>query len=218
MSGDVIDQRTDRGTLRTFIALDLPTSILRALAQTQEQLQIYLRARSGDAALRWSPTHNVHLTLRFLGDTTTLQREQVTARLQEAAASVTPFTLHVDVSGRGLGAFPNLRQPRVLWTGLGGEVELLGQLQMRVEKIAQVVGFVPEAKGYSPHLTLARAARDADRRALSQVGQAVADYAQTFAAPQLLNFTVDHVIFYQSELRAGSSRYTPLAVLPLAGV
>jgi 2'-5' RNA ligase len=125
--------------------------------------------------------------------------------------------LHVDVSGGGLGGFPNLHQPRVLWSGLGGELEQLGKVQAQVEEIAQATGFVPEEKAYSPHLTLARAAREADRRTLHEVGQAIGDYVQQAATPETLSFEVNRVVYYQSELGAGGSRYTALAELPFAG-
>ncbi len=223
MSGDAINRGTDRGTLRTFIAIDLPTPVLRAFATIQAQLQSYLRAQKLDAALRWSPNKNLHLTLRFLGDTTPNQREQVTARLQQVMTQATPFRLHVDVSGQGvsggaLGVFPNLRQPRVLWWGVGGELEQLRALQAQVEEIAQAAGFAPEEKAYTPHLTLARAAREADRRTLHEVGQAIGNYVQLAATPATLNFQVNRVVYYQSELGAGGSSYTVLAELPFSGV
>jgi 2'-5' RNA ligase len=209
MSGDATKQET----LRTFIAIDLPPPILQALAATQEQLQAYLRSRGIERALRWSPTKNLHLTLRFLGDTTLRQCEQVTARLQRVAAEAASFTLSVDASGRALGAFPNLRQPRVLWSGVGGEIDALGKLQAEVEAALQAVGFAPEEKGFSPHLTLARAARDVDRKQLAQVGQAVGDYAQSLPSAEPLRFQVERLLFYQSELGTGGSRYTVLAEL-----
>ena len=217
MTGDVTDRARDGELLRTFIAIDLSTPILRGLTATQEQLQSYLRAHHQDAALRWSPIKNLHLTLRFFGDTAPRQREQVVAALQSVAAHAAPFMLEVDVSGRGLGGFPNLRQPRVLWSGVGGKLKALGTLQAEVEAMAQAIGFVPEERAYSPHLTLARASREADRRTLMQVGQAISDYAQQVQQGELLSFTVDRMVFYQSELSAGGSRYTVLAVLPFAG-
>jgi 2'-5' RNA ligase len=168
--------------------------------------------------LRWSPIKNLHLTLRFLGDTTPHQRQQVRVRLEEVAAKTTPFMLHVDATGQGLGGFPNLRQPRVLWVGLGGELEALGQFQTQIEAMAQALGFAPEEKAYTPHLTLARAARAADRRVLNQVGQAIGDYAKVFEEAQILSFTVDRLVFYQSELGVGGSRYSALARLPFAGI
>lgn len=208
-------------TIRTFIAIDLPAPVLDALANTQEQLHSYLAAQGQDRALRWSPTKNLHLTLRFLGDTTPEQQEQVTERLQALAATVAPFALHVDFTGNGLGGFPTLRQPRVVWMGIGGELDALGQLQAQVEKIVQAAGFTPEEKPFSPHLTLARAARNSDRRRLKEVGQALGDYVQaaatSLAPTDPLRFTVNRVILYQSELRPGGSRYTALAELPLTG-
>jgi 2'-5' RNA ligase len=214
--------------LRTFIAIDLPTPILHTLAATREQLQAYLRAQDKSAALRWSPVKNLHLTLRFLGETTPAQREQVTARLQALAAKTTLFTLTVDSTGNGLGGFPTLRQPRVLWMGVGGELASLASVQAQVEEVAKAVGFAPEEQEFSPHLTLARAARNADRRTLKAVGQMLGDYVQEVQAaatsttspatsPASLSFRVDRLVFYQSELGAGGSRYTVLAEFPFAG-
>jgi 2'-5' RNA ligase len=210
MNGDA----TNLGTLRTFIAIDLPASLLQELAAIQERLQERLRAQELGKAVRWSPAKNLHLTLRFLGDTTPRQREQVTSRLQEVVAKATPFTLSVDASGRTLGGFPSLRQPRVLWASVDGDLNALNDLQSQVEAVAQSVGFAAEAKSFSPHLTLARAARDADRRALAQVGQFVGDFAKEMPEQASLTFQVDRLIFYRSELGAGGSRYTVLAELP----
>ena len=204
--------------LRTFIAIDLPTTLLQALTLTQTQVREYLRVQSKDAALRWSSTQNLHLTLRFLGDTTPDQRATVTARLRQLTAQVDPFALRVDTNGGGLGGFPNLRQPRVLWAGVEGELAALRQLQGDVETVAQGAGFAPETQPYTPHLTLARAARTADRRTLIEVGKALRDYADHAPPADVMHFTVDHLTLYQSELGAGGSRYTVLAMLPFAGV
>jgi RNA 2',3'-cyclic 3'-phosphodiesterase len=205
--------------LRTFIAIDLPAPILDAVASAQEQIQSYLRAQGLAPKLRWSPTKNLHLTLRFLGDTSSAQREEVITRLQSLAAVTDPFTLSVDLSGAGVGAFPNLRQPRVLWIGLGGKLPMLMQLQSQTEEVARSVGFAPEEKAFAPHLTLARAARDADRRALQQVGQALAEYTQVAPSPTSspLSFSVPQVVYYQSVLNPSGSVYTSLATLPFAG-
>jgi 2'-5' RNA ligase len=207
--------------LRTFIAVDLPSAILHALAATQEAVQGYLAAQSSGqrgsnlgAALRWSPTENLHLTLRFLGDTNDQQRQEVTAALQELAAMTARFTLAVDVSARGLGGFPNLRQPRVVWSSVQGDRAALDAFQAQTETIAQAAGFAPEERAYSPHLTLARAARDVDRRTLSRAGELIERFSSESVTSELMSFDVERVRFYQSELRAGGSRYTVLAELP----
>jgi 2'-5' RNA ligase len=112
--------------------------------------------------------------------------------------------------------------------GVEGELASLARLQAQVEEIAQEVGFAPEEKEFLPHLTLARTARDADRRMLKEVGQRLDNYVQDVQAAAtsptspttssaLLSFRVDRVVFYQSELGAGSPRYTVLAEFPFAG-
>lgn len=202
--------------IRTFVAIDLPPAVLHALSKTQEEVQAYLRDRHLDNALRLSPVKNLHLTLRFLGDTTPLQRGQVTAALQEVTTRCKPFRLDVDVSGRGLGGFPNLHQPRVLWSGVAGELAALAHLQVQVEEVARKVGFAVEEQEYAPHLTLARAVREADRRLLSQAGQAIGKFIQSTPQREFLSFQVDRLIYYQSELSPGGSRYTALALLPFA--
>jgi 2'-5' RNA ligase len=199
----------------------LPKAVLAGLATTQEQVRRYLIGEGLERNLRWSPVKNLHLTLRFLGDTTPNQCKAVAARLNEVAASHAPFTLSVDVSGRALDGFPNLRQPRVLWSGVEGDLDALHHVQAALEASVQALGFAPEEKAYSPHLTLARAARDAGRRALNETGSAIEKYRQQLpvitgaASSDLIRFPVEQLIFYQSELGAGGSRYTVLATLSL---
>jgi 2'-5' RNA ligase len=208
-------------TLRTFIAITLPSPLLDALAATQSALQTHLAGQShqGDVSrvLRWSARQNLHLTLRFLGDTTPDQQAAVTAHLARVAATIKPFQLTVNASGRALGGFPNLRQPRVLWTGVEGDLMALRELQMHCERIAQAVGFAPDSQSYTPHLTLARTARDADRRTAGRVGKAVAIFIEGSAPILPMSFVVDQIVFYQSQMRAGGSHYRPLAELPLTG-
>jgi 2'-5' RNA ligase len=221
MSGGVTK---NSATLRTFIAIDLPKPILDALAAMQEQLQSYLRSQKKASLFRWSPTKNLHLTLRFLGETTPSQSAQIVQRLQTLAATCAPFNLQLDLSSHGLGGFPNLRQPRVLWMGLAGELATLQQLQAQVEIMVQTVGFAPEERAFAPHLTLARAAQEAERRALQEAGQLLSDQAPAALATltstlssATLNFDVDRLIYYQSELGSGGARYNVLAEVPLAG-
>jgi 2'-5' RNA ligase len=206
-------------TLRTFIAINVPSPLLDALNATQTALQTHLAGQSaGDGrALRWSPRQNLHLTLRFLGDTTLDQQAEVTMRLTSVAATVKPFTICVNASGRALGGFPNLRQPRVLWTGVEGDLVALRELQAHCERVAQAVGFAPDPQPYTPHLTLARTMRDADRRTLGRVGKALATFSEGAESTLLMSFTVEQIVFYQSQLRAGGSHYLPLAEFSLTG-
>lgn len=208
MTGDV----TESGTLRTFIAVDPAANVQAAVAAEQARIQALLDAAGLARRLRWTPATNLHCTLRFLGDTTPAQRRRVTQALHALTHPIAAFELTL----AGVGAFPNVRQPRVLWFGLGGDVAALAALQTQIEAAVQAAGFVAEPKPFAAHLTVARAARDADRRTLQQVGEVIREAAATTPA-MLGRFVVDRVIFYQSDLQRSGSVYTPLAVLPLDG-
>ena len=208
--------------LRTFIAIDLPAPLRQALRARQEQLQRDLAAVEPSPLFRWSAVEGIHLTLRFLGDTTPQQGEAVAEVLRALAAQWSPFTLRVG----GLGGFPNLRRPRVLWLGVDGEVEALARLQAAVEASAVAAGFAPEPKAFRPHLTLARVRREAPARAVQDAGAALAELAaaQSDAATaetdspgvkDALTFRVTELIHYRSDLQRGGAVYTPLTVIPL---
>jgi 2'-5' RNA ligase len=198
--------------LRTFIAVDPSPAVQAAVDAEAARLRAWL-GRAGLAhTLRWSPATNLHCTLRFLGNTTPAQGAQVRAALQALSPEVAPFRLTV----AGVGAFPHLGNPRVLWFGLGGDVAALAALQARVEALTVQAGWAGETKPFAAHLTVARAVRSADRRTLQPVGDLLAQAAATSPA-SLGSFAVERLIFYQSELQPGGSRYTPLAVVPLAG-
>lgn len=198
----------DATSLRTFVALELPAAVKRALAHEQARVQKALAEQALPPALRWSPVENIHLTLRFLGDTGSAQQGRLIAGLTAAAQAWAPFSLTVG----GPGCFPNCRAPRVLWQGVDGDLTSLGQIQAEVERLVQELGFAGEERPFSPHLTLARARREADRDALQQTGRVVAGLAAE-PQPPGLTFNVDHLVYFHSDLRAGGSVYTPLATL-----
>ena len=202
MGGDVT---TD--SLRTFVAIDLPPALHNAVAAEQARLQRHLSQTGPARSLTWSPTGNIHLTLRFLGDTAPRQRRDLIESLQTAAAGWRPFRLTV----AGVGGFPNLRRPRVLWLGMDGDLAALTALQVAVETLVQGVGFAAEEKSFSPHLTLARSRRDASPRDMAAVGQAVGDYTPDLPPTAA---TIDYLVYFQSALRPGGAVYTPLAVVP----
>lgn len=131
--------------LRCFIAIELPPE----LKDTIHGLTGGLRA-SG-ARVKWVPAENLHLTLKFLGNTPEETVPDIRDRLAGVSALHPAFTLEF----RGAGAFPDLRWPRVVWAGVLDSDALLG-LQRDVEEAMGELGFAPEGKAYSPHLTLGR--------------------------------------------------------------
>jgi 2'-5' RNA ligase len=94
----------------------------------------------------------MHLTLRFLGDTSLDMLPRLAGRLDEVAASRRPFELRLGQ----LGCFPNRRRPRVIWVGAGDEAGQASALAAAVEASVVALGWPPESKGFQPHLTIGR--------------------------------------------------------------
>jgi 2'-5' RNA ligase len=196
--------------LRTFVAVELPPTVQRAITGEQERIQSHLRQAGAPTALRWTQTENVHLTLRFLGDTKPDQRSALVESLQAAAVSWPVLELAV----AGLGCFPNLHAPRVVWLGIGGARAALDSIQAQVERLVQELGFPAEERAFSPHLTVARARKEAPRSDLQKTGQALAAYIRSQGGEPLTgSFSVDHLVYFRSDLHSGGSIYTPLATI-----
>ncbi|HXF60919.1 MAG TPA: RNA 2',3'-cyclic phosphodiesterase [Caldilineaceae bacterium] len=200
--------------LRTFIAIELPPAVQTAIAEEQARIQAHLRQAGAPNILRWTAPGNVHLTLRFLGDTTPTQRRHIIAGLQRAAPAWPVVALAVG----GLGCFPNLRALRVVWLGLEGERAALDAIQAQVEALVQEAGFPAEERSFSPHLTVARVRKEASRAEVQRTGQALAAYIAQRPTSLLAGpFSVDHLVYFRSDLRPSGSLYTPLATVQIGG-
>jgi 2'-5' RNA ligase len=149
--------------VRSFVAIELPDGLKRALARLQDEV------KSGNTApVKWVDPYSIHLTLKFLGNVGTDKIGGITAALEGAARGMSPFHLE---SG-GLGAFPGWKRVQVVWVGMGGEIDCLSRLQRRVESGLAPLGFAPESRAFTPHLTLARVrdqATPAERQSLGQL-------------------------------------------------
>lgn len=179
--------------MRTFIAIEIPDAVKAALSAMQRELQ-----RAG-ADVSWTGPENFHLTLRFLGEVEEKRLEEVKRVCGNAAATVPPFTLHLN----GTGVFPNFRQPRVLWAGLAGEIEVARELQARVETGLVSLGFAPEDKPFKPHLTVGRVKSPKNARQ-------VAALTEIHSLPEL-SFEVREIVLMKSDLHSTGARYTALA-------
>jgi 2'-5' RNA ligase len=199
-------------SMRTFIAIELPTSILDYVAQVQQSAERYLQEKQVAHPLRWTGPANLHLTLRFLGDTTPSQQQGLMELVQPVARQHTPFVLALGE----LGCFPHFRSPNIVWMGLAGDLASLAPLQMALEQAAQAAGFAPETRPFTPHLTLARTQRHALRPQVAQMGRALQNFAATeykksaLLRQDALLFSVTHLAYIQSELLPGGPRYTLL--------
>jgi 2'-5' RNA ligase len=149
--------------IRAFIAIELSEDVKRTLTRLQDKL------KSGCAApVRWTDPADTHLTLQFLGDIDAGLISKITAAMSASVNGINPF--HLGVSG--LGVFPDQRRVRVVWVGLNGALEILSRLQKGIESSLAPLGFTPEARPFTPHLTLGRVrdnARPEERQNLGEL-------------------------------------------------
>jgi RNA 2',3'-cyclic 3'-phosphodiesterase len=186
--------------IRTFIAIDLPPGLREDLESLQSKLQ------KADAPVSWVKVDRVHLTLKFLGD---VAPERINS-FRDALAAVSGKTSPFRLKPLGCGAFPSIKQIRVVWVGLQGDDEALRKLQQEVEKAMIPFGFEPEGRPFKPHLTLGRARGKQRLHKLQDL--LLANHG--FEAE---DFDVTELVLYKSELRPEGARYTPLFRAPFTG-
>lgn len=141
--------------IRAFIAIELPEEVRRDLNAIQKEIQSRV-GESSRKAVRWVPSANIHLTLKFLGEVSTTNLDRLTDVLQAEAARHPSFQIQFG----GLGAFPNVRRPRVIWVGSQAPLEL-NNLQKGIDQGTHILGYPSEDRPFSPHLTLGRISQNA---------------------------------------------------------
>jgi 2'-5' RNA ligase len=147
--------------------------------------------------------------LKFLGNIAPQKVDQITKVIEEASQGVS--TLRLEISG--LGAFPNLRRPRVLWLGIGGEVDKLVVLQQRIDSGLKPLGFTPETRPFAPHLTLARIREGSSPNDLQEFG----DLVVKKPAGESYEVVVSGVSLMSSQLLPGGAIYSCLTRVELKG-
>lgn len=132
-------------TIRSFIAFDMNSqTVLKKIIDMQSLL-----AKTG-ADLKLVEPKNVHITLGFLGNITLNMVEKIFEEMKKVQF------VTFDVKVRGVGAFPNVRYPRVVWVGITEGADQLRSIFDQLEPRLRSLGFAPDPKGFSPHLTIAR--------------------------------------------------------------
>jgi 2'-5' RNA ligase len=183
---------------RLFIAIELPEEVLSALVKIQARL----KQQPSSQAVRWVDPKGIHLTLKFLGDVPVDQRDTLQDALTRAVHGLLPF----DLATGGLGCFPNPKRPRVVWVGIQGQMDILHTLRDAVEAQIAPLGYPTEDRPFSPHLTLGRVRREADRRDVSRLGELVAGTA----LEQAVAWHINQVCLIRSELKPSGAVYTSL--------
>ena len=186
--------------IRAFWAIELNQEVRSALREFQHLVRNHL------PSIGWVRPESLHLTVKFLGEIGEEQLASLQQAVENGIKDCSRFSLQVE----GVGGFPNMNQPRVLWAGVSGQVAELQRLVSHVEEALLPLGFPSESKAFRAHLTLARI-----KQRSREVGNALArsqvlDQHTYFG---LLN--VHHVCLFRSELKPTGAVYHKLAELPL---
>ena len=181
--------------MRLFFGLDLPAETVRSLESLVDRLR-------PTARIQWSPPANLHITTKFVGE----WPDEWLAGLTAAAAALAPRA-PIQVHVRRVGFFPNPHAPRVFWCGI--EAPGLEALAMDTDRATAALGVAPEARAFSPHLTLARIKEKIDFQPLREAIAALPslDFGQ---------FAASRFYLYRSQLRPTGAVYTKLAEFPLS--
>jgi len=188
--------------LRAFIAIEVPTGVQRAIADSTAALKSALPK----PLIRWVVPQNVHLTLKFLGEVSPTALEKLAEILNMEVYSYSMFSISVG----GLGAFPTPRRPRVIWIGLETPPALQA-LWHAVETVAARLGYTPEERPFSAHLTIGRVGQNIS----ASDAQHIRSMLESTKVGTLGTLRVEAVHIFKSDLLPGGSVYTHLYALPL---
>ena len=179
--------------IRAFIAIELPARI----AQGLEKIQDGLKDETNKVA--WVKPENIHLTIKFLGDIETNKIDSITKVLEDAAGNLSNFKISI----KGIGAFPTIENPRVLWVGIEEDDTNISQLYNNLEHGLTALGFEKEQRTFKPHLTLGRVKFLKDKKLLKQRFEKMADI-------NLGQFTAASLYLFESKLTPEGAVHTKL--------
>lgn len=197
-------ERDDQGfmsMLRTFIAVEIPTAMQQNIHKETANIR-----RSLDTLVRWVTVENMHLTLKFLGDVSPSSLEFLIQMLRNEADTVPCFNIHLT----GLGAFPSLKRPRVIYVGIQAP-PVLDTLQRGIESASRRLGYEAEERSFSAHLTLGRVKQNISATDQQKIRHAIEGTQVDLPGTA----RVDSVHLYKSELKPSGSVYTRLYSAPL---
>jgi 2'-5' RNA ligase len=190
--------------VRSFIAIELPEAVKLNLSQLEAKL------KSGrQTSVKWVAPESIHLTLKFLGNVVPESIKDIAQAMAEAAQGIPPFRLEV----KDLGVFPNLKRVQVAWVGVHGEIDKLSQLQQRLDANLSRLGFAPEGRPFTPHLTIARLRDNASPAERQALGQLIASTRFEAGA-----FSVDAISLMKSQLTREGPIYSRISQVALSKI
>ncbi len=184
--------------IRSFIAVELTSEVKSGLCQLQNRLK-----SAEYTFVKWVAPEGIHLTLKFLGNISPQKVSKITEVIEQAVRGLSAFRITIN----DVGGFPNLRKPRVIWVGIGGNMKNLIDLQQRIDDGLVPLGFAREKRSFTPHLTLARL-----REGVSlQERQAFGEMIIKKAPQNFYEMTVESINLMKSQLLPTGAVYSRLS-------
>lgn len=187
--------------MRLFIGVSIPGFALKEIIKIQEMLRPGL-----GSSIRWSKPTSLHLTLKFIGETTEYKRADIVKVIQDASKGFSGFSIDCI----GLGVFPNRRLPKVIWLGFELKQELL-KLQNEIDNNLVIVGFGKEKQGFSPHLTIGRV----NSQLASGESTFLNEKMDEFSEKVITTFPITEINLIKSDLKQSGPLYTTLNTISL---
>lgn len=188
-------------TIRAFIAIELDHQIQVSISKLSHELSTNIPYR-----LRWVKPDLIHLTLSFFGNIPAEKTGILSGLINTAVNNTRPF----EVTLRGMGCFPNLNRPRVIWIGMEQSFPL-NNLQKSLTQSLKETGFEIETRPFSPHLTLSRVPETTAQPVLQQIGREIENYKSV----EVGSMQVSQVKLIKSDLTPAGPHYTTLSTAVL---
>lgn len=184
--------------LRLFIAVEIPAEIRKRLAEIEKQLMASV------ADVKWVPEGNLHITVKFLGSVDSDRVQAISSAVESAVNGSSAF----NVALTGVGAFPNIRRPSVVWVGITSGGDELKAVAEKIDSAMEPLGFAREARPFSPHITVGRtrSPKNTDR---------LCELIERLREEDAGAFRVGAVSVVKSDLRPTGPIYTRIADLRL---
>jgi len=184
-------------TLRTFIALEIENSIKNYIQQIQDKIR-----ETNSVKGSWVSKENIHLTLKFLGDTQLQKVESIKKSLDTVFKDINKISCNLEE----IGTFPSTRFPRVLWVGIDKGKKIIADYVDRLENSLLKLHFAKEKRGFQSHITICRVKQIS---APDLLASTIQEINKTFTC---VDFIIDKVILFESRLTPQGSIYSPLHI------
>lgn len=187
--------------IRSFLAFEMPGKIREIVSRTLKEM------KKLPLDVRWVRADNIHITIVFMGNIS----EDDFIPIGEAVSKTCKRYGSFNVTLTGSGIFGSLRNPRVLWIGLDGDLTRMSYFRSSLQKNLKPFGIKEENRRFKPHLTLGRFRKGTG--SVAEMDEILSEY-QNITSPTC---AVEELILFKSELKPGGAVYSTLEAWPLTG-